>query len=51
MRNMKKDQVKSAAQTKANLCKASIWDRVAMITKIQKYPIIKLYRNKNAIKK
>jgi len=24
MRNLKKDEVKSAAQTKANLCKASI---------------------------
>jgi|GEM_PF-1435931 len=35
MRHLKKDEVKSVAQTEVNLCKAGLWGRVAMIMKAQ----------------
>jgi hypothetical protein len=35
MRDLKKDEVKSVAQTEVNLCRAGLWGRVAMIMKAQ----------------
>jgi len=45
MRDLKKDEVKSVAQTQVNLCKAGLWDRVAMIMKAQNP-----FRNRSASK-
>ena len=39
MRDLKKDDVKTAAQTQVNLRKAGLWGRVALITKAQ-YPSV-----------